>query len=223
MFKIRSKGLAVATAAAVLAIAGASSSARAVPIVGDYSYIDITSSKALTSAGVTLSALGAAQLFTTPLTTLAYLPVTGGDVDLPTSFLGTIEHAGSGLRLTFAGVDLDLTNLVINTLTNQVTTDFASGALNGTTDFFDISACDSGAPGTCATLPAGAVIPTGLRLAFSANGAAVIQTFFGVSGLAGVQFGVANTAIRAVPEPGTAMLLGSALVALAASRRQRRA
>lgn len=225
MRKLNSRGIAAAVAAAGLALAVAATPARAIPIAGDYSAIDITIAPALSAAGVTLSALGDLELFTASflVITHAVIPVTGGDVDLPTSFLGTIEHSGSGLRLSFLGIDLDFNNLVFNTITGQVFSDFVSPIGSATTDIFDILPCDSGPPGTCATIPGGAVGPSSLRLTFSANGAAVVAASFGISGLAGVQFGEADTHLRAVPEPGTALLVGSALLGLAALRRGRRA
>lgn len=212
-------------AAAGLLLSVSATPANAIPLAGDYTLIDVTSAQALSGAGVAISALGAAELYSSAAlgVTLALLPVTGGDVDIPTSFAGTIEHAGSGLRLSFLGADIDFTNLVINTVTNQVVADFAIGAASGTADIFDILPCDSGPPGTCMTIPGSALIPSALRLGFSANGAALIEFGFGIPGLAGIQFGVANTAIVPVPEPGTALLLGSSLVGLAALRRGRRA
>ncbi len=217
------KGFAIAVAG--LAIAFAGSSARAIPIGGDYSTINLTTDPALTAAGVITTALGTAEIHHYGIlgVTLAVLPVTGGDVDLPTSFLGTIEHKGSGLRLSFFGTDLDFTNMVMNTTTGKVTADFAIGAATGTADIFDILPCDSGAPGTCATIPRGAVIPSGMRLTLTADGAALVGFAFGVPGLAGVQFGVWNTALTPVPEPGTALLVSGALAGLAAIRRGRRA
>lgn len=216
-------GIAIAVTGLTLAFGG--SPARAIPIAGDYSVIDLTTDPALTAAGVVTTALGTAEIhhYGIPGVTLAVLPVTGGDVDLPTSFLGTVEHDGSGLRLSFLGVDLDFTNLVMSTITGKVTADFTVGAASGTAEIFDILPCDSGAPGTCATIPGGAVIPSALRLTFSADGAALVAFAFGIPGLAGVQFGVWNTALRAVPEPGTALLVSGALAGLAAIRRSRRA
>lgn len=217
------KGFAIAAFGLVFALAGGP--ARAIPIIGDYSTIDLTADPALTAAGVVTTALGTAEIHHYGFlgVTLAVLPVTGGDVDLPTSFLGTVEHDGSGLRLSFLGTDLDFTNLVMNTTTGKVTADFAVGASTGTADIFDILPCDSGAPGTCATLPRGAVIPSALRLTFSADGAALVDFAFGIPGLAGIQFGVWNTALLPVPEPGTALLVSGALAGLAAIRRGRRA
>ena len=225
MRMVHLKRIAAVVAAAGLLLTVVATPARAIPIGGDYTLIDVTSTQALSAGGVTLAALGGAEIFSSAAlgVKLVLLPVTGGDVDLPTSFLGTIEHSGSGLRLSFFGIDLDFSNLVMNTITSKVTGDFVLTAGTGTTDIFDILPCDSGPPGTCSTIPGGAVIPSALRLTFTANSAALVNLAFGIPGLAGVQFGVANTALTAVPEPGTAFLVGSALVGLAALCRNRRA
>ena len=228
MRMVHLKRIAAVAAAAGLLLAVAATPARAIPIAGDYSLIDVTSTKGLSSLSVTLTALGTAEIFNSAAlgVKLVLLPVTGGDVDLPTSFLGTIEHSGSGLRLSSFGSDIDLTDFVMNTSTLKMSANFAIGALTGATDIFDILPCDSGPPGTCATFPGGAVLPTALRLSFTADAAALVALAFGnpaFAGLAGVQFGVANTALTAVPEPGTAFLVGSALVGLAALRRNHRA
>lgn len=227
------KCLAAVVGAAGLLLAVAATPARAIPIVGDYSLIDITSAPYLRLAGLSLAALGEGELhtFSVPsrlgrdlgVTTLV-LPVTGGDGALPFSFDGTIEHSGSGLRLSSVGVNLDLTNFVMNTITNKMSADYVIGAATGAGDIFDILPCGSGPPGTCFTLPTGAVIPSALRLSFTELGSGLVN-FLGIPGLAaaGMQFGVANTALTAVPEPGTALLVGSALVGLAALRRGRRA
>lgn len=218
-----------AVAAAGLVLAVAATPARAIPIVGDYTEINVTSTQGLSALSVTLTALGTAEIFNSAAlgVKLVLLPVTGGDVDLPTSFLGTIEHSGSGLRLSSFGSDIDFTNFVMNTNTLKMSADFAIGPLNGVADIFDILPCAglASAP-TCSTFPGGAVLPTALRLGFTADAAALVALAFGnpaFASLADVQFGVANTALTAVPEPGTALLVGSALVGLAALRRDRRA
>ena len=221
------KRIAAVVVAAGLLLAVAATPARAIPIGGDYSLIDITSAPYLRAAGLDLAALGTGELHTFAIlgVTTLVLPVTGGDVALPFSFDGTIEHSGSGLRLSSSGINLDLRNFVMNTVTWKMSADYdyASGAATGAGDIFDILACDSGPPGTCFTLPRGAVIPSALRLSFTDLGAGLVN--FVIPGLAGagMQFGVANTALTAVPEPGTALLVGSALVGLAALRRNRRA
>ena len=219
------KRIAAVVVAAGLLLAVAATPARAIPIGGDYSLIDITSAPYLRAAGLDLAALGTGELHTFAIlgVTTLVLPVTGGDVALPFSFDGTIEHSGSGLRLSSSGINLDLTNVVVNTLTSKVSADYAIGAATGAGEIFDILPCDSGPPGTCFTLPRGAVIPSALRLSFTDLGAGLVN--FVIPGLAGagMQFGVANTALTAVPEPGTALLVGSALVGLAALRRNRRA
>ena len=199
--------------------------ARAVPIAGDYTLVDVTSVGALSGAGVTLETLGSAEAFSSPAlgVLLALFPVTGGDVDLPNSFAGTIEHQGSGLRLTFAGVPVELTDFVIDTTTLKLTATVASTVFNGITDIFDIVPCQSGPPGTCQTIPGGAVIPSALGLRISENGGILLAASWGLPGLQGLQFGVANTALVAVPEPTTALLAGAGLVGLAAAGRRRRA
>jgi len=219
------KRIAAVVVAAGLLLAVAATPARAIPIGGDYSLIDITSAPYLRAAGLDLAALGTGELHTFAIlgVTTLVLPVTGGDVALPFSFDGTIEHSGSGLRLSSSGINLDLTNFVMNTITSKMSANYAIGAATGAGEIFDILACGSGPPGTCFTLPRGAVIPSALRLSFTDLGAGLVN--FVIPGLAGagMQFGVANTALTAVPEPGTALLVGSALVGLAALRRNRRA
>jgi hypothetical protein len=59
-------------------------------------------------------------------------------------------------------------------------------------------------------------------MTFTPEGAAVLSTM-GLPSLAGFYFGTANTQVNFIPEPGTAMLVGGALVALAAVRRRRAA
>ena len=221
------KRIAAVVVAAGLLLAVAATPARAIPIGGDYSLIDITSAPYLRAAGLDLAALGTGELHTFAIlgVTTLVLPVTGGDVALPFSFDGTIEHSGSGLRLSSSGINLDLTNFVMNTITSKMSANYAIGAATGAGEIFDILACGSGPPGTCFTLPRGAVIPSALRLSFTDLGAGLVS-FFGIPALAsltGQPFGVANTALTAVPEPGTALLVGSALVGLAALRRNRRA
>jgi len=197
-----------------------------VAITGDRTTIDVTSIGFLNFVGIGVSGLGSAIVFSSPPAQLlfAVLPVTGGNVNLPFDFVGTIEHAGSGLRLSFGGVDADLTNFTINTGSNILTGDVKSGAFEvaGAT-LFDILACSSGAPGTCQTNPNAAVIPTGIGLRISSDLATGLAVLLGLPDLTGFQFGVANTALTAVPEPGTALLVGSALAGLAALRRDRRA
>jgi hypothetical protein len=217
-----SKG--VLALALVLGISAASP-ARAVPIVGDYTTINVTSIAALSGASITVAALGSGQAsyFANANVLIAVLPVTGGDVDIPTSFAGTIEHSGSGLELVFAGVPIDLTDLVIDTTTFKVNATVASPVFGGVTDIFDLVPCQSGAPGTCQTVPGGALIPSALGLRISANLATVIAASWGLPGLTGFQFGVANAAIRAIPEPTTAILAGAGLVGLAIAGRRRSA
>lgn len=220
MRKLRSKGFVGALVALGLALAGAAAPVQAIPIVGDRTSVDVTSIDLLTTAGITLSGLGSTTILSAPGLLFAVFPVTGGDVDLPNSFAGTVEHEGSGLRLTIFGVDIDLTNFVLSTIAATLVADVAvNGTGVGPVSFFDVVACASGPPGSCQTLPNGAVIPTGFGLRISADAA----TLLGLPDLAGFQFGVANTALRAVPEPGSALLLGSALLALAAGRRHRTA
>jgi len=225
------KRIAAVVAAAGLLLTVAATPARAIALVGEYTLIDVTSIQALSSAGFTLTALGGAEIFDSAAlgVKIALLPVTGGNVDLPTSFLGTIEHSGSGLRLSRLGVDLDLTNFLMNILTDPPITGTMSadvavgGTPAGVVSIFNVLPCNLGPPGTCLTVPGAAAIASPLRLSLTAEAAGMLEFAFGIPGLEGLPFGVANTALTAVPEPGTALLFGSALVGLAALRRNRRA
>jgi len=212
----------VAVALLALGLAAAPS-ARAVPLAGDYTLVDVTSVEALADAGLALTTLGSAEAFSSPSldVLLALFPVTGGDVDLPNSFLGFVEHQGSGLRLSFLGVDLDLENFVIDTVNNVVNADVSFSGSSGAAAIFRIVPCASGPRGTCQTVPDGAVLPTGFGLRFTEEAALLLETAFGLQGFADFQFGVANTALRAIPEPGTLLLLGAGLTGLAALGRRR--
>ena len=225
------KRIAAVVAAAGLLLTVAATPARAIALVGEYTLIDVTAVQALSSVGVTFTALGGAEIFDSVAlgVKILLLPVTGGNVDLPTSFLGTIEHNGSGLRLSRLGVDLDLTNFLMTILTDPPITGTMSadvsvgGAPAGVVNIFNVLPCNFGPPGTCLTIPGAASIASPLGLRLTAEGAGVFEFALGIPGLTDVPFGVANTALTAVPEPGTAFLVGSALVGLAALRRDRRA
>jgi len=89
-------------------------------------------------------------------------------VELPTSVPGTVEPAGSGLRLKIPGSDPQLTNFVIDTGGGFVSGDVPAGAVDvAEALIFQLVPCDSGALGACATLPNGAVVPMGLGLRIS--------------------------------------------------------
>lgn len=224
MQTLRTRGLAAALVTTGLLLAGAAAPARAIPLAGDRTTLDVTSFQALSGLGVTLSGLGSTIVFSNPGAQLffAIFPVTGGDVDLPNSFAGTIEHAGSGLRLSVLGADLDLSNLLVNTSAGAVTGDVSSaGAATVNLSLFDIVPCSGGLPGTCLTQSGLAFIPTGYGLRVASDLATKLDQVLGLSGLSGFQLGVANTALLPVPEPGSALLLGGALTALCAGRRTR--
>ncbi len=207
--------------AVVLGVAlSVGSPARALPIAGERTTIDVTSVGVLGAAGVSLSALGSAIPLSAPGLLFVVLPITGGDVNLPTSFDGTIEHLGSGLQVSFLGNSVDLRNFVIDMTAQKVTADvsFSVGGFAAAVPVFNLTTC--GSPATSCITHAVSVVATGLGMTFTPEGAAVLTTL-GLPSLAGFYFGTAVTQVNFVPEPATAMLLGGALVALAAVRRRR--
>lgn len=203
----------------------ASAPAGAVPIAGEYTLIDVTSIEALTGSGVSIGGLGITEIFSSPTVgvLLALLPVTGGDVDLPNSFAGTVEHAGSGLYFGFNSILFEFTDLVLDTTTMKVTATVASFIFNGVVELFNVVPCQSGPPGTCQPLPGDAVLPTGYGLRFAADAANLFTAGWGIGDVQNVQFGVANTALIPVPEPGAALLVAAGLVGLARAGRRRMA
>jgi len=105
MRMVHLKRIAAVAAAAGLLLAVAATPARAIPIAGDYSLIDVTSTKGLSSLSVTLTALGTAEIFNSAAlgVKLVLLPVTGGDVDLPTSFWARSSTAVAGCAFRPSG------------------------------------------------------------------------------------------------------------------------
>lgn len=81
----------------------------------------LTATPALVGAGVSVSALGLGSLsFDASGNAVGLFPITGGYLD-PDLSNAMVQHAGSGLRLSRAGTDVDLENFVIDTTLAQDT------------------------------------------------------------------------------------------------------
>jgi hypothetical protein len=139
-------------------------------------------------------------------------PVTAVDLGA-----GTIDHAG-GLLLSAGEDSLQLGNFQIDLGASTV---FAQvgGVGDSTFALFEIRDCAN--LGTCTTLD-DKIIIDGLGLFFTEQAAGAVGKTFGVdvgAALPSGQFGVANSAIRTVPEASMAVLLGLGLMATSLRRR----
>lgn len=121
-----------------------------------------------------------------------------------------IEHDGSGVQLSAGSVSAEVGNFVIDTAAGDV-----SGNVNGGATFVQL-------------FTFGGVTDDGIILNISADLAGALNTVFGVDGLAGAQFGFANTAPvldapAAVPLPASLPLLLAGLGGAAMLRRRKQA
>jgi PEP-CTERM motif len=208
MLRLQSWAAALALGAAV---ASAPALAAPLPITGGTTSVKLTSASTLAGAGLTVGILGTAEFSPgSDDIPLVYFPVTGGSIDTG-SFAGSIEHDGSGLRLSTASASVSLTNFVIDTVSLSLTGDVAFGS----TSLADVPLFNIGLSGS-------PFLPFTLTLTSTAAGA--LSTIFGIPNLTGATIGLANTVpISAVPEPATvaSMLAGLGLMGLMLGRRRR--
>ncbi len=97
-------------------------------------------------------------------------PITGGSVEAET-LAGTIEHSG-GLRFSAGGVDLDLTDFVIDT---------TAGTLTATAAGAQVPILDVDLTGLQRSDDGGTIVLEGITVALGADGAAALNDTFGVS------------------------------------------
>ena len=193
--------------------------ARALPLVGDQTIVLLTSAGLLSSVGISVAPTGTAVVALDIVgRPEAAFPITGGDL---TGLAGTIEHDGSGLLLSQGSTELPLGNFLIDTTQLLL---FGDTPL-GNVPLFDIGLCTAlaGTAGQCVDGD-GSVLLDGFKLSLTSTAAGALSLVFGLPDLTGTQIGVAYIDVRAVPEPGTALLIGGGLVAVALrGRRTKRA
>lgn len=188
--------------------------ARALPLVGDQTIVLLTSAGLLESVGIAVAPSGTAVVALDVVgRPEAVFPITGGDL---TGLAGTIEHDGSGLVLSQGSTELPLSNFLIDTTQLLL---FGDTPL-GNVPLFDIGLCTNlaGTEGQCIDGD-GSVLLDGFKLSLTSAAAGALSQVFGLPDLTGTQIGVAYIDARAVPEPGTALLVASGLAALARRRR----
>lgn len=207
--------------------------AQATPITGGQTSIEITGG----AGELALGTLGTASF---DLLGNVLLPVTGGDVDLA-ALTGTIEHDGSGISVSSMtqGVvsSVNAENFVIDLTNGVLTADlsfYSGGMLSGQSNdvtLFDVRSCQqSAASDPC--LSGGATVLSGFGLRFADGAPDTIANFlfanasagdaeFIANELTGLDFGIANTRIELVPEPGAAAMLFFGLGGLFVAGRKR--
>jgi hypothetical protein len=216
--------------------------AGALPLVGDDVRIAVTSSPDLAAAGVEIlapfDALGRVRL-----------PVVGGDLHFPL-LVGTIElgdsiqlsrnveappfmgnQGGSFLGgATLENLVIDLTALTVAADVHTGLVAFSGGSIHfgrfAVDDYpdlplFDLRLCVL-STGTDPCFDSdGSLLLNGFGMAYTDAFAAVLEEWVG-GGFAqgGGTFGVAYLDVRPVPEPGTALLVGTGLALAALARRR---
>lgn len=208
------KSVLLACAAVVASLSAVSAQAQQLPVVGGFTSIQLTDS--ILSYEPTITGIGSVQLSPgSDNKAIAYFPITTGSLDT-VSYLGDIQHIGSGLSISKGGSSVQLTDFIINTSNNKVFGNVTAGA----TDFGTVALFDIGTSGN-------AFAPFSLAYTQVASDV-LFPLLSGVNSgsIAGVTFGFANTLpiTAAVPEPSTyALLIGGLAVVGALANRRRRA
>lgn len=195
---------------AALVSAGAAQ-AQALPVTGGTTSVKVTSIATLASLGLTLDGVGGASISPgSDGVPIAYFGVTGGSLDTGT-FAGTIEHAGSGLRLSNGSASIEVTDFVIDTAGLQLRGDVRYGS----TSLSDVALFDIGLTGS-PFLP--------FSLAITAAAAGALSNVLGIPNVTGAVVGEANTVpiTAPVPEPATVLSMLAGLAAIGWRIRSRR-
>ncbi len=167
-------------------------------IVLDAGFVD-----ALTTLGLTPAAVGDATLMDGTL----MFPITGGELSYMTmdkSYMGSIEHMGSGLSLTAGGTMVELTDLRIDPSTTTV---YGTVTANGGTPMEDVELfnIDGSDMGGLAKGPNGEWVLTGGKVFLSQDAADLLNQTFGTDALmGGIMDGtmVGKSTITAMGEDG---------------------
>jgi len=194
------KGPAAVASLALLAVVGAPAQAATLPIIGNFTEVEVTAD--LAGLGLTPAPFGSATASGAVFT----FPVTGGSLD-SISGDALVEHNGSGVALTAGTLSAFVGNFLIDTAAATV---FGDGAVLGGEGF-------SGAP--LFTFGTGEALP-GVELLISPALAGALSAIFGAPDLTGATFGYARPDLAVVPVPAAGLLLLSALGALGALRRR---
>jgi hypothetical protein len=197
-----------ASSGAALALWSATAVQAAIPVapVGP-TVVVLTATPTLVGAGVSVAPLGSATAFADASGNLVgAFSITGGMLD-PDLGNATIEHDGSGLRLSTSAGSIDLENFVIDTTlpidTISGRVSFGSTVLNGVGLF---------------------ALSGGSQLVLTEAAGDALAAVLGIPDLGGATVGFALTNPLPVPEPGTyaMMAAGLGLLALANGRRSSR-